>query len=172
MWEGFDESDGNIRRAFAVLAEAIQREGDAADPIVLTRGDAMLIDNQRCLIARREPNTATQPPLKRRLLYPNSWWLRGYYGFREPRSRSLLSPSPGNAAPPPPEMTEAPVPMDGAVKDEGPPTQAVARAPGALHFSPPLRRTAAAAPRRALRAPPGQGPALDPPGAQGEGTEA
>ncbi|ADM09109.1 ATP synthase subunit D [Parvularcula bermudensis HTCC2503] len=137
VWEGFDESDGNIRRAFAVLAEAIQREGDAADPIVLTRGDAMLIDNQRCLIARREPNTATQPPLKRRLLYPNSWWLRGYYGFREPRSRSLLSPSPGNAAPPPPEMTDAPVPMDGAVRDEGPPTQAVPRAPGALHFSPP-----------------------------------
>ncbi len=83
-WSQFDESDGQTRRAFAVLVEAIDRAGKASTPITLTRGDALLIDNLRTLTARREIETEQMHRVKRSALYPQSWWLRGYYGFRVP----------------------------------------------------------------------------------------
>lgn len=89
-WNFFDESDGTSRRAFAVLAEAIDQLGRDAKPTILKRGDALLVDNMRCLLARREVEPEKIGVLKRVALYPQSWWLRGYYGFRAPEAEPIV----------------------------------------------------------------------------------
>ncbi|MEM9232645.1 MAG: hypothetical protein AAGA69_00220 [Pseudomonadota bacterium] len=98
-WSLFDDSDGNTRRAFAVMAEAIDRLGKSAKPIVLSRGDTLLIDNQRCLVARREIEARKLSRAKRAALYPQSWWLRGYYGFRQPAAMPIIGHEPPQPVP-------------------------------------------------------------------------
>ena len=76
-----DEKEASIGRAFAVLFEAISRAAKTATPIILHRGDVLIIDNLRCLLARREVQAI--PPLKQALNFPQEWWLHGYYAFRQ-----------------------------------------------------------------------------------------
>ncbi|RFB05574.1 hypothetical protein [Parvularcula marina] len=89
-WSLFDDSDGNTRRAFAVLAESIDRLGQRSTPIILSRGDTLLIDNLRCLVARRELDAKRLAGAKRAAMYPLTWWLRGYYGFRQPTAEPIV----------------------------------------------------------------------------------
>ena len=80
-WSEFDTADDQIRPAFGVLIRAIDLCAAAATPVILRRGDALITDNLRCLVARREFDPALIAAPKRGF-YPQYWWLRGYYGFR------------------------------------------------------------------------------------------
>jgi len=67
----------------AVLMRAIWiAMSTRASRVVLRRGDAMFIDNQRALVARLEPDFRDLPRRARLGLAPATWWLRGYLGFR------------------------------------------------------------------------------------------
>lgn len=127
-WSLFDDSDGNTRRAFAVLAESIDRLGKIADPIILARGDTLLIDNLRCLTARREVEVQTIATPKRVTLYPQSWWLRGYYAFRQPEAQPIIA----DEIPQPVAITEDELKARSDFVDEETLAQVPECAPGAI----------------------------------------
>ena len=82
-WNSLDDNDEELRFAFATLIKAIELAGDEAEPCVLTRGDAVLIDNHRCLVARREFLGSNRfGRLKYGLGVDPVWDMKAYSGFR------------------------------------------------------------------------------------------
>jgi len=78
--------DGRTRMPFAVLIEAIERAREShGQEVVLKRGDLLIVDNLRCLIARYETDPADQPWWQNVMGVRQAWWLTGYYGFRKAR---------------------------------------------------------------------------------------
>ncbi|MGF1544643.1 MAG: hypothetical protein ACFB00_09115 [Parvularculaceae bacterium] len=75
------EKERAIGRAFAVLIEAVRlAAAEEAAPIVLRRGDALVVDNTRSLVGRREVQGVDW--WRQTLCLPEEWFLHGYYGFR------------------------------------------------------------------------------------------
>lgn len=81
-WSQFVGTDGAIRRAFAALLKAIEMADDDAERIVLNRGDALLINNLRTMVRRKELGSKGAPYWDNVFDYPEAWWLNVYYGFR------------------------------------------------------------------------------------------
>ena len=81
-WSTIVDPGGEIFRSLAILVRAIEIAGSRATPVNLGRGDVMVLDNQRCLVARREWNNV-HPWIKQVVNFPERWWLRGHYGFRK-----------------------------------------------------------------------------------------
>lgn len=82
-WSVFDELDQELRFAFAALFRAVKLAGAEACGTVLRRGDGLIIDNQRCLVARREfCDTPPAGRLKFALGIDPVWDLKAYTGFR------------------------------------------------------------------------------------------
>ncbi|MEO1656378.1 MAG: hypothetical protein AAFR65_01535 [Pseudomonadota bacterium] len=81
-WSQFVGTDGAIRRAFAALLKAIEMADADAEKIVLNRGDALLINNLRTMVRRKELGAQGAPYFDNVLDYPEAWWLNVYYGFR------------------------------------------------------------------------------------------
>jgi len=95
-WSSTVDPDGALFRALAILVQAVDMAGDNATRIRLGRGDALVFDNLRCLICRREwiednitGDVSFIPAFlawgKKIIFVPDRWWLRGYYGFRKSR---------------------------------------------------------------------------------------
>lgn len=89
-WSQFLGTDGAIRRAFAALLRAIDLANEDAVPVVLTRGDGLLIDNLRSMVRRRELGPEGAPYKDNLLNYPEAWWLQVYYGFRKSAKPDFL----------------------------------------------------------------------------------
>jgi hypothetical protein len=76
-------SDSKLMRAIALLMQAISNTmRNKSESLILSRGDAVFIDNLRSLVGRFEPNFAKIAWWKRTLGFPAEWWLQGFYGFR------------------------------------------------------------------------------------------
>ena len=91
LWERLDPAaNADVLQALALLIAAIDYcaaneapEGPKARRIILSRGDVLIVDNQRTLVCRRESDFyADKRRLKLGAGLPPQWWLRGFYGFR------------------------------------------------------------------------------------------
>lgn len=71
-----DKTSPEGRKAVGRLMAQIERAGQGAVPVVLRRGDALLVNNYRALVRRKERDrfVITWP-------WPALRWLRVYYGF-------------------------------------------------------------------------------------------
>lgn len=81
-WSQFVGTDGAVRRAFAALLKAIEMTDADATKVTLNRGDALLINNLRTMVRRKELGAQGAPYFDNILDFPESWWLNVYYGFR------------------------------------------------------------------------------------------
>ncbi|MBY0421851.1 MAG: hypothetical protein K2Q06_06070, partial [Parvularculaceae bacterium] len=90
LWERLDPaSNADVLQALALVIAAVdycstnEGEGPRARRMVLSRGDLLIVDNQRTLICRREADFyGERRRLKLAAGLPPQWWLRGFYGFR------------------------------------------------------------------------------------------
>lgn len=89
-WSQFLGTDGAIRRAFAALLRCIELADEEAEAVVLTRGDALLVDNQRAMVRRRETGLDGASYVNNLFDYPEAWWLNVYYGFRQSEKPDFL----------------------------------------------------------------------------------
>ncbi|NNU17621.1 hypothetical protein HK107_14915 [Parvularcula sp. ZS-1/3] len=89
-WSQFLGTDGAIRRAFAGLIKAIDLANSEAEEVTLTRGDALLVDNLRAMVRRRELGPEGAPYENSLFDYPEAWWLNVYYGFRKSAKPDFL----------------------------------------------------------------------------------
>lgn len=89
-WSQFLGTDGAIRRAFAALMKAIELADEEAEGVVLTRGDALLVDNLRAMVRRRETGLDGASYVNNLFDYPEAWWLNVYYGFRQSAKPDFL----------------------------------------------------------------------------------
>ncbi|MEM6913834.1 MAG: hypothetical protein AAF511_07640 [Pseudomonadota bacterium] len=81
-WSQFVGTDGAVRRAFAALLKAIEMTDEDAQRVTLNRGDALLINNLRAMVRRKELGAEGAPYFDSILDFPEAWWLNVYYGFR------------------------------------------------------------------------------------------
>ena len=85
-WSSLDETDQELLFAFASLYNAVELAGEDAARCVLRRGDALLIDNHRCLTARREFGASEwSGRIKYGLGLNPVWDVKAYSGFRPTR---------------------------------------------------------------------------------------
>ena len=80
LWPSYDKTTAAHREALVALMASIQHVGaHNARKIVLQRGDALIVDNYRALICRRERQHFYFDPWP--IGRPQLRWLRAYYGF-------------------------------------------------------------------------------------------
>ena len=89
-WSQFLVTDGAIRRAFAALLKAIDLADADAEKIRLRRGDALLVDNLRAMVRRRELGPDGVAYWRAVADYPEAWWFNVYYGFRKSKRPEFL----------------------------------------------------------------------------------